>query len=114
MIRTEARSENLTGIFLMLAAMALFAVEDLFAEMGLGRAAAWPDRADFRRAWGPGLHGDGWRGQRARIFVKDALHPAVMARNIGEMIGTASFVAALATLPLGTGGGESCRRCRWR
>jgi drug/metabolite transporter (DMT)-like permease len=34
--------------------------------------------------------------------VKDALHPAVITRNIGEMIGTASFVAALAVVPLGT------------
>jgi drug/metabolite transporter (DMT)-like permease len=40
--------------------------------------------------------------QGQRIFVKDALHPAVLARNVGEMIGTASFVAALAVVPLGT------------
>jgi drug/metabolite transporter (DMT)-like permease len=95
------QSDNLTGIFLMLAAMALFAVEDLFLKWlavglplgqiilisGLMGAPVFVLMA--RRAG----HG---------ILVKDALHPAVLARNIGEVIGTASFVAALAVVPLGT------------
>ncbi|MBL9051299.1 MAG: DMT family transporter [Tabrizicola sp.] len=101
MIRTEPRGENLTGILLMLAAMALFAVEDLLlksASVGLplGQivliSGALGAPVFVVMAWRSG-HG---------IWVKDALHPAVIARNLGEMIGTASFVAALATLPLGT------------
>jgi drug/metabolite transporter (DMT)-like permease len=101
MTGTEHRNDNLTGILLMLAAMALFAVEDLFlkwlaAGLPLGQiilASGILGAPVFvLMAWGQG------RG----ILVKDALHPAVMARNIGETIGTASFVAALAVVPLGT------------
>lgn len=97
----EPRSENLTGILLMLAAMALFAIEDLFLKwaavgLPLGQiiliSGALGAPVFMAMAWRSG-HG---------IFVKDALHPAVLARNIGEMIGTASFVAALAWVPLGT------------
>jgi drug/metabolite transporter (DMT)-like permease len=95
------RSDNLTGILLMLAAMALFAVEDLFlkwlaVELPLGQIIlvsgllGAPVFMLMARRAGQG------------ILVKDALHPAVIARNIGEMIGTASFVAALAVVPLGT------------
>lgn len=101
MIRAEPRSDNLTGILLMLAAMALFAVEDLFLKwLAVGLPLGQIVLAS-------GLLGApvfvlmAWRSGRG-IFVKDALHPAVMARNIGEMIGTASFVAALAVVPLGT------------
>jgi drug/metabolite transporter (DMT)-like permease len=97
----DPQSENLTGILLMLAAMALFAVEDLFlkwAAVGLpigqiilvSGVLGVPVFVLMARA----------KGQR--VWVKDALHPAVLARNIGEMIGSASFVAALAVVPLGT------------
>ncbi|MCX7287529.1 MAG: DMT family transporter [Rhodobacterales bacterium] len=95
------RSDNLTGILLMLAAMALFAVEDLFLKwlaigLPLGQIVlisgllGAPVFVLMARQSGQG------------ILVKDALHPAVMTRNIGEMVGTASFVAALALVPLGT------------
>ena len=101
MSSAEPKAENLTGILLMLAAMALFAVEDLFlkwaaADLALGQiivtcgALGLPVFAAMAHASG------------RRVLVKDALHPAVLARNIGEMIGTASFVAALAVVPLGT------------
>jgi drug/metabolite transporter (DMT)-like permease len=97
----DPRSDNLNGILLMLAAMALFAVEDLFLKwlavgLPLGQIVlvsgvlGAPVFMLMARAQGQG------------IFVKDALHPAVLTRNIGEMIGTASFVAALAVVPLGT------------
>jgi drug/metabolite transporter (DMT)-like permease len=42
-----------------------------------------------------------WR-QGQRILVKDALQPAVIARNIGEVVAAAAYVAALAAVPLGT------------
>jgi drug/metabolite transporter (DMT)-like permease len=101
MIITPPQKDNLTGILLMLAAMALFAVEDLFLKwlavgLPLGQiilisgAFGAPVFMLMARASGHG------------IFVRDALHPAVITRNIGEMIGTASFVAALAVIPLGT------------
>ena len=42
------------------------------------------------------------RREGARIFAPAVLHPAVLTRNIGEMIGTLGFINALATLPLST------------
>lgn len=101
MTQSDPSNENLSGILLMLGAMALFAVEDLFlkwaaAGLPLGQivlisgALGAPVFVLMARAKGQG------------VLVKDALHRAVIARNIGEMIGTASFVAALAVVPLGT------------
>ena len=101
MTKTEPRSDNLTGILLMLAAMALFAVEDLFLKW----AAVGLPLGQIVLVSGvlgaPVFVLMAWRSGRG-VLVKDALHPAVLTRNIGEMIGTASFVAALAVVPLGT------------
>jgi drug/metabolite transporter (DMT)-like permease len=101
MIRTEVQGENLTGILLMLAAMALFAVEDLFLKWASAGLPVGQIVLISGALGAPVFMVMAWRSGRG-VFVKDALHPAVMARNVGEMIGTASFVAALATLPLGT------------
>ncbi|MBL9054249.1 MAG: DMT family transporter [Tabrizicola sp.] len=95
------RSENLTGILLMLAAMALFAVEDLFLKLA---ATGLPIGQVILISAGLGLPVFvvmAWR-QGQRILVKDALQPAVILRNIGEVVGAASYVAALAVVPLGT------------
>lgn len=101
MINRPARSENLTGILLMVGAMALFAVEDLLlkkasANLPLGQivliSGILGAPVFMIMAWKSG-HG---------VFVKTALHPAVVIRNLGEMIGTGSFIAALAMIPLGT------------
>jgi drug/metabolite transporter (DMT)-like permease len=95
------RSENLTGILMMLAAMAFFAVEDLFlkwaaSDLPIGQivliSGALGAPVFVVMAWARGYG----------VFMKDALHPAVLTRNCGEMIGTASFMAALAMVPLGT------------
>jgi drug/metabolite transporter (DMT)-like permease len=99
--RSEPRSENLTGILLMLAAMALFAVEDLFLKLA---AADLPIGQIILISGALGLPvfvGMAWR-QGQRILVKDALQPAVVARNLGEMAAAAAYVAALAVVPLGT------------
>jgi drug/metabolite transporter (DMT)-like permease len=101
MSRSEPRSENLTGILLMLAAMALFAVEDLFLKLA---AADLPIGQIILISGALGLPvfvGMAWR-QGQGILVKDALQPAVIARNIGEMVAAAAYVAALAVVPLGT------------
>jgi drug/metabolite transporter (DMT)-like permease len=93
--------DNLTGILLMLAAMALFAIEDLFLKwLAVGLPLGQIILASG--LLGAPVFVAMARAQGQRIFVKDALHPAVLARNIGEMVGTASFVAALAVVPLGT------------
>jgi drug/metabolite transporter (DMT)-like permease len=101
MATSPPRSDNLTGILLMLAAMALFAVEDLFLKwlavgLPLGQIILISGLLGA-----PVFMLMAWRAGQG-ILVKDALHPAVITRNIGEMIGTASFVAALAVVPLGT------------
>jgi drug/metabolite transporter (DMT)-like permease len=100
-LRPDTQRDNLTGILLMLGAMALFAVEDLFLKWA---AAGLPLGQIILISGALGVPVFvlmAWRTGR-RILTKDALHPAVIARNIGEMIGTASFVAALAVVPLGT------------
>lgn len=97
----QPRSENLTGILLMLAAMALFAVEDLFlklaaADLPIGQIVLISGALGI-----PVFVGLACR-QGKRILVKEALQPAVIARNIGEVVAAASYVAALAAVPLGT------------
>jgi drug/metabolite transporter (DMT)-like permease len=101
MNESQPRSENLTGIFLMLASMALFAVEDLFlklaaADLPIGQIILISGALGM-----PVFVGMAWR-QGKRILVKEALQPAVIARNIGEVVAAASYVAALAAVPLGT------------
>ena len=95
------RSENLTGILLMIASMALFGVEDMFLKWA---AAGLPigQIIFVSGAFGmPVFVLMAWR-QGQRVWVKEALQPAVLARNFGEMVGTAGYVAALATVPLST------------
>lgn len=97
---THAR-DNLRGIILMVAAMAGFAFEDMFIKwaasdlptgqillmIGLAGALVFAAMA---------------RAQGQRTFVAAALHPAVVGRNLGEMIGTYGFVTALTLAPLST------------
>jgi drug/metabolite transporter (DMT)-like permease len=85
----------------MLVAMALFAVEDLLLKWASVDLPPGQIILISGALGAPVFVVMAWRQGRG-IFVKDALHPAVLARNIGEMIGTASFIAALATLPLST------------
>lgn len=101
MITRTAGNENLTGILLMLAAMALFAVEDLFLKLA---AVDLPIGQIILISGALGLpifFGMAWR-QGHGILVKDALQPAVITRNIGEVVAAAAYVAALAAIPLGT------------
>ncbi|MFD2174165.1 DMT family transporter [Rhodobacter lacus] len=91
--------ENLRGSLLMVAAMAGFALEDMcvkalsrhmpvgevLALMGLGGTVIFAALA-LR-------NGD-------RLFSRDLLNPAVIGRNFGELVGTLSFVCAIAFTPL--------------
>lgn len=94
-------AENLRGIALMSGAMALFAAEDMFlkfaaADLPTGQILLLPALLAFavfailvRR------EGRGW-------LTREALHPWVIARNAGEMIGTLAYITALASVPLAT------------
>lgn len=92
--------DNLRGITLMLAAMAGFALEDMFIKavavnlpvgqvlltLGLGGTlifALWTY-----------LRGE-------RIFVREMAHPLMILRNLGELVGTFMFITALTRIPLG-------------
>src|SRR5690606_23370062 len=38
--------------------------------------------------------------QGVPLWSRDLMHPAVIARNLGEMVGTAGFITAIALTPL--------------
>lgn len=91
--------DNLRGILLMVAGMALFALEDTFIKLA---AADMP--AGFVLMF-IGLFGIPFfwamaRAQGQRVLVREAFHPAVIGRNLGEMLGTFGFVTALTLAPL--------------
>ncbi len=98
---TTGSRHNLRGIILMVGSMAGFAIEDMFIKwtaanmptgqilliLGLGGVPIFMSLA---------------RRDGRHTFTRAALHPMVIWRNTGEMIGTAGFVTAIATLPLST------------
>lgn len=91
--------ENLRAIALMIASMALFAVSDAFIKavggslptaqliivMGLGTAFGFALIC---------------RAQGIAVFSRVFFHPAVLARNLSEMLGAIGFITALVTIPL--------------
>ncbi len=93
--------DNLRGSLLMVLAMAVFALEDMFfkwAAVGLPIGQILLASGLF-----------GWavfaimaRRQGARTFTRAALHPAVLCRNAGEVIGSIAYLTALASVPLAT------------
>ena len=94
-------SDNLRGIVLMLVSMALFALEDMFLKWA---AAGLPVGQIIFVSGAFGLVVFvlmAWR-ERQRVWSRDALHPAVLARGLGEMVGTYAYITALATVPLST------------
>lgn len=94
-------NQNLRGIVLMLASMALFAVEDMFlkwaaADLPIGQIIF------VSGAFGLPIFAYMARREGQRVITPDALHPAVLARAAGEMVGTFAYLVALASLPLST------------
>lgn len=91
--------DNLKGSLLMMAAMALFAVEDMFIKFAAHTLPAG-QIVFVLGAFGAPVFFVLARVRGERIFTKDALHRAVLLRNLGEMLGTLGFIIALAALPL--------------
>lgn len=92
---------NLRGILLMLAAMALFAVEDMFlkwaaADLPVGMVIF------VAGAFGAPVFALMARAGGQRVLTAAALHPWVLLRNLGEMVGTYAYIHALALVPLST------------
>ena len=92
-------TDNLKGSLLMIAAMALFAVEDMFIKLAAVSLPSGQIVFILGACGAPLFFLLAWRRGEA-IFTRDALHPAVLARNFGEMVGTLGFIIALAALPL--------------
>lgn len=97
------QSDNLRGIVLMIAAMAGFAVEDMFIKLasGGGELPAGLILAVI------GLGGGAFfsvlaRVQGQRSLSRTMFHPAVMGRNAGEVVGTFGIVTALTLAPIST------------
>ena len=94
-------SENFRGIVLMVLSMALFAVEDMFLKWAV------VDLPVGQVVFASGAFGALVfvliaRSHGHGVFVAAARHPAVVARNIGEMVGTLGYVIALSVVPLTT------------
>lgn len=94
-------SDNLRGIGLMSASMAFFAVEDMFLKF------AAKDLPTGQILFMTAVFGWAFfallvRREGKRTLTADALHPWVVARNGGEMVGTIAYITALASVPLAT------------
>lgn len=94
-------SGNLRGILLMVASMALFAVEDMFLKLAasslpVGQIIFVSGVFAIPVFWALA------RREGLPIFSPAALRPALILRNFGEVIGSLGYVAALAAVPLAT------------
>ena len=85
----------------MVASMALFAVEDMFLKLA---AADLPvGMVIFAAgAFGAPIFMLMARAEGGRTLTRAALHPAVLARNAGEVVATFAYINALAVVPLST------------
>jgi drug/metabolite transporter (DMT)-like permease len=94
-------AHNLRGILLMVASMAAFALEDMFIKFA---AVGLPTGEIVLISGIFGAPFFGWLAARSgrSIWVRGALHPAVLLRAAGEMVGTLAYITALATVPLPT------------
>ena len=92
-------SPNLRGIVLMIAGMGAFAVEDMFIKLA---AARLPTGQILMAMAGVGFVTFAVLARRRgrRLWDPAALSPAILGRNLGEMIGTFGFITAIALSPL--------------
>ncbi|MEX0284048.1 MAG: DMT family transporter [Paracoccaceae bacterium] len=87
--------ENLRGALFMTLAMAGFAIEDSLIKILATIAPTW-QIVLFLGAGGTVLFGAMTLSSGRRLFQKEMLHPAVLLRNLGELVGVIGFVTALA------------------
>lgn len=92
-------SENLIGILLMLGAMAAFAVEDMFIKkLSVGMSTG--QILIFLGVGGFLIFAVLANRAGKAVWTRDFLLPAVMMRNLGEVIGTVGYVLAVVLTPL--------------
>lgn len=99
--RLAGLSPNQRGIALMTVGMAGFALEDMFIKL-LAQRLPTGQILVMLGAAGALLFGAVARRRGLRFWSRGALHPAVLGRNLAEMIGTFGFVLAIALSPLTT------------
>lgn len=91
--------DNLRGSILMVLAMLGFALEDMFIKQMAGALPTGQILATL------GLGGSivfalVVRAQGDRLLQRDALHPMVLLRNLGEIFGTVGYVTAVVLTPI--------------
>ncbi|TDQ56435.1 DMT family transporter [Phaeovulum veldkampii] len=91
--------DNLRGSLLMTAAMAGFAIEDMFVK-GVTRTVPVGEVLALMGIFGALIFALGARLRGERIVTRDLILPTVIARNLGELVGTIGFVLAIALTPL--------------
>ena len=91
--------DNLRASLLMVAAMGGFAFEDLFIKL-LGQSFAPGQILFFLGAGGALIFGTMARAKGIALWHRDLLHPTMIWRNAGEVIGTAGFFSAVILAPL--------------
>jgi drug/metabolite transporter (DMT)-like permease len=93
--------DNMRGIVLMVLGMLGFAAEDMFIKLAV---AGLPVGQILVILGFPGaiVFALLSRSRGLDPFSQDFFHPAVLVRNLHEMIGTVGFVTALALIPLAT------------
>ncbi|WP_328590532.1 DMT family transporter [Frigidibacter oleivorans] len=89
------------AIVLMVVSMALFALEDMFLKLALARQPLGQVLL-ILGVVGAVIFARLAAREGQRVLTPALASPALLARNIGEMIGTWGFVTALATIPLTT------------
>ncbi|WP_151718514.1 DMT family transporter [Gemmobacter serpentinus] len=96
---SDHHKDNRRGILLMVAAMAGFALEDMFIKW------ASADLPTGQILLMLGVLGSPIfvllaRREGGRFLNRDILNPALLGRNLGEMVGTFGFITAIALTPL--------------
>ena len=99
--RVAGLTANQRGIVLMTLGMAGFALEDMFIKLMAAHLPTGQIMLSLGIA-GAVVFGLVARRQGLRFWSREALHPAVLGRNLSEMIGSFGFVLAIALSPLTT------------
>jgi drug/metabolite transporter (DMT)-like permease len=93
--------DNLRGALLMVLAMLGFAFEDMLVKLMAGRLPTWQIILSLGIG-GALVFGALIRLRGQPLFTRLMLHPAVLLRNLGELVGTLGFVTAIVLIPLST------------
>jgi drug/metabolite transporter (DMT)-like permease len=98
LIRDTLR-DNLRGILLMTGAMALFALEDMFLKLS-AEGVPTGEILFVTALFGLVVFGGMARREGRRLITREVLHPLILARLAGEIVGSFAYIAAIASVPL--------------